>query len=248
MQTMNTMTNVAHKRSVLAVAAVCATFLLFVLRNVDAWDIGRHSDCKSSISQWRNDIAYKRRLCHRCNLFRHVNPSKFSRPLRRRNSLQLGLSSFRNNNDIVLTTGYLAAEDTPQCPRTTNKAPPVHQFHRRHLLLSSILMLTSSSTLLFPKAVMARGLVHFPCVKYLANSYHFLRVGVTLLEEEGKKKYIIKDSPILKDEVNMTKSSAGPAKYRLLFSLYRNIEYESSFPYGKFKCCSREMKAFVTVI
>jgi hypothetical protein len=33
----------------------------------------------------------------------------------------------------------------------------------------------------------ARGLVEFPCKKGLANTYHFLRVGTTLLEEEGTK-------------------------------------------------------------
>lgn len=36
-----------------------------------------------------------------------------------------------------------------------------------------------------PKAASARGLVQFPCARPLANSYHLMRAGTTLLEEEG---------------------------------------------------------------
>jgi hypothetical protein len=38
---------------------------------------------------------------------------------------------------------------------------------------------------LAPKVVQARGLVRFPCVDTLANSYHFLHAGTSLLQEEG---------------------------------------------------------------
>jgi hypothetical protein len=36
----------------------------------------------------------------------------------------------------------------------------------------------------------ARGLVQFPCNNGLSNSYHFLRVGTTMLEEEGEIKKV----------------------------------------------------------
>lgn len=193
MQTINTMRSV-RQRSVL-VATIYATFLLLFLRIVDSWDIGhvgRQTYCRR-IYRWRNDHSYSRRPYHCCNLCRHGNPNTFSSPLRRRNSLQLGLFSFGNNNDIERRnndTSHMATADTPQHPITTNNAP-THCLNRRNLLLSSILMITSTSTLSLPKPAMARGLVHFPCVRSLANSYHFLRVGATLLEEDGKKKYII---------------------------------------------------------
>jgi hypothetical protein len=51
------------------------------------------------------------------------------------------------------------------------------------------LFLTNSFILGFVasvKQVEARGLVQFPCPNGLANSYHFLRVGISLLEEEGR--------------------------------------------------------------
>lgn len=57
---------------------------------------------------------------------------------------------------------------------------------RRRLLLSPTIL----PALLLPLLLTAsqpseaRGLVQFPCPK-LSNTYHFLRVGTTLLEEEG---------------------------------------------------------------
>jgi hypothetical protein len=51
---------------------------------------------------------------------------------------------------------------------------------------AALVGLTATTTTLLPPAVAwARGLVQFPCVTPLANSYHFLREGTTLLEEEG---------------------------------------------------------------
>jgi hypothetical protein len=196
------MISVATRRSVLVVA-ICATFLLLVLRIVNSWKIGHlgRQTYSNSMYHWRNDHAHARRPCQYRNFFRNINPYTFYSPLWRRNSLLSLRFSFGNKNDIERRnndTCYQDREDTPQHPSTTDNAPP-HHFHRRHLLLSSILMLTSTSTLSLPNAVMARGLVHFPCVKSLANSYHFLRVGVTLLEEEGKKNYIEVDAPFLKD-------------------------------------------------
>lgn len=191
---MNTMMSVHQRRSIL-VATICGTFLLLFLPIVDSWDIGhvgRQTYC-SRIYHWRNDHTYSRLSCHCCNLFRRGNPNTLSTPLRRRKTLQLALFSFGNNMDIERRSNdnsHLATADTPQDPSTTNNAP-TNCFNRRHLLLSSMLMITSTSTLSLSKPAIARGLVHFPCVKSLANSYHFLRVGLTLLEEEGKKKHII---------------------------------------------------------
>ena len=56
---------------------------------------------------------------------------------------------------------------------------------RRRLLLSPPTTLALLLPLLLPaQPSEARGLVQFPCPK-LSNTYHFLRVGTTLLEEEG---------------------------------------------------------------
>ena len=56
---------------------------------------------------------------------------------------------------------------------------------RRRLLLSPPTTLALLLPLLLPAPPSeARGLVQFPCPK-LSNTYHFLRVGTTLLEEEG---------------------------------------------------------------
>jgi len=62
---------------------------------------------------------------------------------------------------------------------------------RRRILLSPPTLLGLLSPLLLHPAPPseARGLVQFPCPK-LSNTYHFLRVGTTLLEEEGACGYL----------------------------------------------------------
>jgi hypothetical protein len=86
---------------------------------------------------------------------------------------------------------------TPQWSRrlepTMSKPPPVahsrrdvmQQIWRGSVIASAAFLVGSTTTTLSPPAAWARGLVQFPCVIPLANSYHFLRAGTTLLEEEG---------------------------------------------------------------
>ena len=56
--------------------------------------------------------------------------------------------------------------------------------NRRDFLVSLTTLLSTLGSHSAPAS--ARGLVQFPCPDGLANTYHFLRVGTTLLEEEGK--------------------------------------------------------------
>ena len=68
----------------------------------------------------------------------------------------------------------------------TGKMKYFHMPDRRQLLLSSALSV--SSLLMSPsRPASARGLVQFPVDNpdNLLNTYHFLRVGTSLLEEEG---------------------------------------------------------------
>jgi hypothetical protein len=67
------------------------------------------------------------------------------------------------------------------CPPDASNNKNVNK--RRQLL--SIPLMTLMTTVLDTQPSHARGLVQFPCKKGLANTYHFLRVGQTMLEEEG---------------------------------------------------------------
>jgi hypothetical protein len=59
---------------------------------------------------------------------------------------------------------------------------------RRNLLLKWTQRMMIGYGVFLPsvQSAQARGLVQFPCPKGLANSYHFLRVGTSLFEQEGK--------------------------------------------------------------
>jgi hypothetical protein len=52
---------------------------------------------------------------------------------------------------------------------------------RRNFLFQTSTLFIVTST---PRAAQASGLVKFPCTKPLGNTYHFMRVGETLLEEQ----------------------------------------------------------------
>lgn len=62
------------------------------------------------------------------------------------------------------------------------------QSRRRLLLLKPLRAVTTLLPLLLlrPASTSARGLVQFPCKTPLANNYHLMRAGTTMLEEEGK--------------------------------------------------------------
>jgi hypothetical protein len=92
-------------------------------------------------------------------------------------------SSLRDdrNNDEDNATSMPFDKHTKQQQHTS--------IHRRQFLLYSTSVYTSiivqTSNI---KAAHARGLVHFPCVTPLANTYNLMRVGCTLLEEDGTNK------------------------------------------------------------
>jgi hypothetical protein len=69
----------------------------------------------------------------------------------------------------------------PNEDASSNDASVVPQVPRREFLFSTLIAPIVASA----RTASARGLVQFPCKTPLANSYHFLRVGTTLLEEEG---------------------------------------------------------------
>jgi hypothetical protein len=54
---------------------------------------------------------------------------------------------------------------------------------QRRRLVSSVLL--TGLAMASPDTATARGLIQFPCTTPLANVYHFLRSGTSLLEEEG---------------------------------------------------------------
>lgn len=85
---------------------------------------------------------------------------------------------------------------------------------RRKLLHRTIEVITGCGvTFVSPKYVEARGLVQFPCPNGLANSYHFLRVGTSLFEEEGRSQNLCSRFSWLKD--NSLRISC----------FHRNLEY-----------------------
>jgi hypothetical protein len=59
--------------------------------------------------------------------------------------------------------------------------------HRRQFLWSTIVAPVTSTMVgcSSPYVAAARGLVQFPCKVSLANTYNLMRVGMSLLEEEG---------------------------------------------------------------
>jgi hypothetical protein len=72
-----------------------------------------------------------------------------------------------------------------QCLQSTpSRRDVLKQMWRSSVTASATAVLVGSTAMVLP-AAWARGLVQFPCVTPLANSYHFLRAGTTLLEEEG---------------------------------------------------------------
>jgi hypothetical protein len=93
------------------------------------------------------------------------------------NSFQNGSTSRHNTvATTATTTSTTFDEQRLKHPNCLN--------NRRHFLWTTLctpILLTLDS-----KMASARGLVYFPCRTPLANSYHLMRVGITLLEEEGK--------------------------------------------------------------
>jgi hypothetical protein len=64
--------------------------------------------------------------------------------------------------------------------------------HRRQFLWSTIVAPVTSTMVVgcsSPYVAAARGLVQFPCKVPLANTYNLMRVGISLLEEEGRIHY-----------------------------------------------------------
>ena len=180
------------QRKFAIVLAVCSKILFLpVVHHCYALDMALHNHVISK-SQWKNYFSDSSRPYHQCNLFRRSAPLTFFRPLRQRKKLQVLAFNLQSANDEYDDTEwknnvseYLILPTHK--PSASNNTNPYH-LHRRQFLFSSLMLLTSTTTTLFlPPSASARGLVHFPCVRPLANSYHFMRVGVTLLEEQGTK-------------------------------------------------------------
>ena len=157
-----------RRRSVMATTQCAIILFLYHLPIVYSWDVNK----ATNRYHWKNDFSDWTHPGHCRFYFRHGNSKVFSGLRRQRHALPLTLHSRANNK-----------EDWD--PELNNSSP--HQFHRRHILLSSAIMLsaTIATSTLSPRAASARGLVHFPCVVPLANVYHFMRVGTSLLEEQG---------------------------------------------------------------
>jgi hypothetical protein len=82
-----------------------------------------------------------------------------------------------NTNDSPLN---LVSSSSRQIPDGV-----VEDATRRNLLASTLTPPLFLLLLGTTSPAQARGLVQFPCTAPLANTYHLLRVGTSLLEEEG---------------------------------------------------------------
>jgi hypothetical protein len=77
---------------------------------------------------------------------------------------------------------------------TENKNDPPHHdnnLNQRRRQLLSVPFIALLATISDIKPSHARGLVQFPCKNGLANTYNLLRVGQTILEEEGMQFYTL---------------------------------------------------------
>lgn len=170
-----------------------ATYLLLFARCGSAVELSRKDRCRMT-NYWMNNIAFIRQRPWDYNAPCRCSNSKILfRSLQRRLRLQILPVLYSANNEGSIGNTKIkhrvTTDPTSQNPSTKNDDSP-NDWCRRQLLLSSAVMLTSTITLSLSQAASARGLVHFPCVRSLANTYHFMRVGVTLLEEQGTKQKI----------------------------------------------------------
>jgi hypothetical protein len=105
----------------------------------------------------------------------------------------------------------------------------------RRQFLWSALVTTPIATLLAatarPLPASARGLVHFPCTTPLANSYHLMRVGTTLLEEDGTSLLFYPANCLVSGRY-LTRNLINPS---IPSSIVRNIEHQSNVSYGTYQ-------------
>ena len=145
--------------------------LLFCLGGVTAWSSSRLFD--TSARWWHPPRSSSSAV------------SLFSLTTSRiKSSRSLGTTPSEESPHLAASIATTATDVTAApSPVDPFRAPSSRRSLLRHGFGGALLGQVLTTTALLPQQAQARGLVQFPC-PHLSNTYHFLRVGQTLLEAQ----------------------------------------------------------------
>ena len=148
-----------------------ALLLLFCLGGVTAWSSSRLFD--TSARWWHPPRSSSSAV------------SLFSLTTSRiKSSRSLGTTPSEESPHLAASIATTATDVTAApSPVDPFRAPSSRRSLLRHGFGGALLGQVLTTTALLPQQAQARGLVQFPC-PHLSNTYHFLRVGQTLLEAQ----------------------------------------------------------------